>query len=460
ALRTEGAVSYISAGWQLRHPPRAALALSPAPAVTGLAPDGPAALAGIEEGDRVARIGDRQIRSLRDAVAALALIGPQQPSVEVTLLSEGAERRVLLPLGPEAAAPAPQEPGECPHPAPVCLARQAVFPVTSFDPVGSAVRIAPDLLVTNRHVVGDRADAVVHTPDGPRGAEVLPSAYRGDLALLRVEGLPDGALILSPEPDAAGQQAAGQGPFFAIGADIARQEVRVFEPGGVIAPPAEGAALGRLHVSAHMQPGVSGGALVDAAGQLAGIATGGGEGRFEAIPLRDVPALLDGLDDPDAGAVHAALGAALVACAEALESWQPGSGERAPLAETCAGADNAGQLLEAGRLLAQSGAFAEGADLHARAVAQVPNSLNARLSLLVSLQLGGRFEEMLPHARRVMELAPDDPQALRFAIQAGVWGGDPALAEAGYTALLAADPRQAQAARRFIDDPPPAPPRR
>ena len=59
-----------------------------------------------------------------------------------------------------------------------------------------------------------------------------------------------------------------------------------------------------------------------------------------------------------------------------------------------------------------------------------------------------------------MQIAPDDPGALRFAIQSGVWGGDEVLAEEAYELLLTADPRQAQAARRFIDNAPPAPPRR
>ncbi|MEM9441757.1 MAG: hypothetical protein AAGA73_15030, partial [Pseudomonadota bacterium] len=55
------------------------------------------------------------------------------------------------------------------------------------------------------------------------------------------------------------------------------------------------------------------------------------------------------------------------------------------------------------------------------------------------------------------ELLPEDPQAQRFAIQSGVWGGDPDLADLAYERLLDADPRQAQAAKRFIDEPPPAP---
>jgi len=90
-------------------------------------------------------------------------------------------------------------------------------------------------------------------------------------------------------------------------------------------------------------------------------------------------------------------------------------------------------------------------------VGQVPNSINARMSLLVSLQLSGRFSEMTGHARWLLDIAPEDRQAIRFAIQSGVWGGDPSLAEEGYQAMQKVDPGQAIAARRFIDNAPPAP---
>ena len=93
-----------------------------------------------------------------------------------------------------------------------------------------------------------------------------------------------------------------------MGADLARQEVRVFDPGGLIARPAQGAELGRIHVRARMQPGVSGGALVDERGELIGIAVGGGDGRFEAMPLKAVRALLDLSESAKADEVTLRLG--------------------------------------------------------------------------------------------------------------------------------------------------------
>ncbi len=462
-LLANGVVEYASAGWRLGQADPAQLRTKAGAVVRGLSPDGPAAKAVVQRGDLIRRIGSRPIRKPRDAVAALAVSAVPGTAVEVLLDRDGSERSVTLRFeeapSNKTTASSANEQGDCSYAAAICQMRQAVFPISSFDPIASATRIAPTLLVTNRHVIADQKTAVVHTPSGPREAHVVPSAYRGDLVLLEVDGLPADGFVpaLDEAPTSSGQS------YFAIGADVARQAIRVFDPGTLIAGPAEGAAFGRLHVTSRMQPGVSGGALVDEAGRLAGIAVGGGEGRYEAIPASDLAVLLALRKARDVAAEHAKLGSSFAACAALLDQYEGQRPDEAGAAEIlgeCGAADNHGQLLRSGRVFARSGFFAEAAQLHGRAAEKVPNSINARVSLLVSLQLGGRFEDMIPHARWLMEMASDDPRALRFGVQAGVWGGDTDLAEAAYQRLLEADPRQAQAARRFIDDAPPAPPKR
>ena len=110
--------------------------------------------------------------------------------------------------------------------------------------------------------------------------------------------------------------------------------------------------------------------------------------------------------------------------------------------------------------LVLGGAFDDAIAMHASVVEETPNSVNARISLLTSLQLAGRIDAMTPHARWLFDAAPDDPRSLRYGVQVGVWGGAPDLAEAAYARLEQVDPRQADAARRFIDYPPPRPPDR
>ena len=461
ALLADGKASYPSPGWRLDVPRRNQLAHLAAPIVAALQVGGPAEEAGVRKGDLVVAVGERRTRSPRDAESALAVLPESARAVELTILRGNAELKVALPLRSgaiiESGAVSPQaRHGDCPHPAAVCIMRQAVFPVSSFDPLASATRIAPKLLVTNRHVVGDRMDAVVHTPDGPRDAEVIASDYVGDLVLLGVDGLPDDGHVPT-----LNDSAVETAQLYVVGADVTHQEVRVLDPGTLIAGPAESAELGRIHVTAQMQPGFSGGALVDESGSLLGIAVGGGDGRYEAIPLTQVARLIDGRNSDAAPELTEWLGRAFANCADQINASEGGAQiEPQAFVDICSTAINQGQLLEAGRMLAKSGSYDGAAMLHGQAVRQTPNSINARLSLLASMQLAARFEDMIEHAQWLIGMAPDDPRALRIAIQSGVWGDVPELAEEAYLLLLDADPRQARAARRFIDSAPPAPPRR
>lgn len=474
-LQEKGRVDYVSAGWRLAPLERRMLSRIAGAMIAEVSGDGPAAASGFKKGDILLSIGARRVRKPRDAMAALALarVGDE---VEATFLRDGRRQTKTLifdaaSLAPSAepvsapvtgAAPAPSAPSvpaaDCPHPAAVCDARRLVFPVSSYYPLASAVRIGPDLLVTNRHVLGDRFDAQVMTPSGPLEARAISSAYPGDLILLQVNDLP---------PDWPIAEFAGEvvenAALYAIGADPRLRLTRVFAPGALLRGPADGAPLGRLHVSAAMRPGVSGGALVNAEGLLVGVAVGGGDGRFEAIPAAEIIRLLELREDGDAQDVQERLGGAFARCDAGVVTLREGGRGAEPgdgLTEVCLEADNLGQLLEAGRAYGLAGDVVGAVRLHEAAAAQAPNSTGARLSLLTSLQLAGRFEEMLPHARWALEAEPANPLALRFAIQSGVWGGDPDLAEAGYAKLEAVDARQAGAARRFIDAPPPAPPRR
>ncbi|RIA56856.1 trypsin-like peptidase domain-containing protein [Dichotomicrobium thermohalophilum] len=458
-LRDDGTVERVSPGWRLSNLSREAQAEVAGVRVVQVAEDGVASGAGVEPGDIIQRIGPRRIQSVKDAIAALALVRPGEKT-HVTLLREGERRQVTLSFGAREARAA-TEASECPHPEPVCAVRAAVFRIKSFDPEASAVRIAPDLLVTNRHVVGDRADVTVFTSGGELKGRVVPSAYRGDLALVQVKGLPRDAAVLDIDGERATADASR---YYAVGADANREKVRVFAPGKLNLGPSDGAPFGRVHVSAAMRPGVSGGALVDETGRLVGIVVGGGEGRNEAMPVREVVELLALRDAAEAGTVQAELGGALVRCAAALDEAEEAPPNAwlskdtlASIREDCRASENPGQFLRAGRLLATAGERDAAIAFMQAAVDRVPHSLNARISLLVALQLAGRFEQMVDHARWVMEVLPADPQALRFAIQAGVWGGDNRLAETAYGKLKQVDPRQAEAARRFIDNAPPAP---
>ncbi|MFQ5773651.1 MAG: trypsin-like peptidase domain-containing protein [Kiloniellaceae bacterium] len=337
----------------------------------------------------------------------------------------------------------------CAAPAPVCAARDAVFAVSAFDPLASAVRIGPDLLVTNRHVVADAARAVLVLRDGRRiEAEVVPSAYAGDLALLRAAGL-------DPGPALAPAEAAPGGALYTVAADAAGGRVRVYPPGRPIVGPAPGKPLARLHHSAPSEPGNSGGALLDAAGRLVGIVSAGGQGRYEAIPAARVAALR-AESGPAYRDADRRLGAAYRACIEALDRAErggPGLDEaRAQALQRACGASGNRQLFDlAAQALGRAGRLARSQAMFERALEQDPHALNARIGLVVTLHLARRYGAAVAHASWLLDVLPEDRQVLRLAVVSGKWGGAPGLAERALALLEAHHPLLAPSARRFLD---------
>ncbi len=346
----------------------------------------------------------------------------------------------------------------CRQPSPVCEARGAVFPISAFDPVASAVRIGEDELLTTRHAIADEPSVRVFPPDGPPlEARAVPSAYKGDIVLLRVEGLPPGP-ILTPG------RIVAEADLYTVGADVTYNAIRAYPPGRTLLPPADGLPLARLHHTAYSQPGNSGGALVDGEGRLVGIVASGGDGRFEAVPI----AALKDLRQQSGEAFRAAsdeIAVAIRTCTLALEDLRGRRGalsaaQTAAVAEACRATgnrqyfDNAAQAFGMRRDIDRSVALFEAS------LAQDPHALNARLGLAVTFHLAGRYEEELEHLRFLTKHIPNDPQVIRLSIQAGVWGGAPGVAEAAFERLQATNPNMVEAARRFLDNPPPRPPRR
>ena len=272
--------------------------------------------------------------------------------------------------------------------------------------------------------------------------------------LLAAPGLTDAPPVaLGPPPGPAVD-------LHTVAADVGRGRIRVYKAGRVLRPPAAGKPLARLHHTAPSQPGNSGGALVDAMGRLVGIVTSGGEGRFEAIPAREITRL-EALSGPAHGAAHARTGRATRQCTEAVDAAGASRQQMAPahiqfITERCRASNNRQLLDLAGQALGRRGHFAESAALFEAALEQDPNALNTRLGLVVTLHLARRYTDELPHLRFLIDVLPRDVQVLRFAIQAGTWGGDKALAAKGVELLKRHHPRLAPLAERFMQAPPPA----
>ncbi len=360
---------------------------------------------------------------------------------------------MVVALGLLAGGPLPAQEAACTAPAPVCAARGAVFAIESaFEPLASATRIGPDLLVTNRHAMADGTRAEVRLADGRTlAAEVVPSAYPGDLVLLRVKGLSEGP-VLTPGAENPGAT------LYVIGFDIARRRVRVFAPGHLVLAPAPGYPLARLYHSAGSQFGTSGGALVDGAGRLAGIVASGGEGRNEAIPAAAIAALLAETGPAQAEATRLR-GAATRACIEALERASARLAARLAetLAETlerrCPESGNRQLLDLAAQAFGRAGRHGRAIALFERALAEDPNAINARIGLALTLQLARHYDVAAPHLSRLLDVLPDNLQVLRMATLSGKLGGDAALGDRALALIETHHPLIAPSTRKFLGRP-------
>ena len=345
----------------------------------------------------------------------------------------------------------------CKAPEAVCEVRQSVFQIsTSFVPYGSAVRIATDLLVTNRHLVADAATAKVHLPGGEViEGSVVPTSYRGDLILVRAP-LPDGPIVTLSRGE-AGQK------LFSVGYDLSRKTVNAYAPGVLLVPRAPGKPFARLHHTAYTQPGNSGGALVDAKGELVGIAASGGEGRFEAVPADQIE-ILKAESSENHADVSAKIGGAYRLCRAALDKTSMMRGPvpdllLSEMVSDCQESENRQFMDLAGQLLGRARKFDQSIKLFGTSLARDPNAVNTRLSLVATLHYAGRASEELPHIRWLLKVIPSEPLLLRYAVQAAKWNGDQALIKDVIELIETHDPRQLQAAKNFIERGPSSPPR-
>ena len=348
----------------------------------------------------------------------------------------------------------PAQAQTCTAPRPVCKAAESVVMISSFEPIGSAVVIGEGLLVTNRHMVADNPAAKIMLSDGTEvEARVAPTDYPGDLIGLVAAGVTAPVLAHNEHPTL-------ETDLYVIGFDVGRQAIRVYRPGRLIVKRAD-TPLARLHHDARSLPGNSGGALVDAEGRLVGIAASGGEGRNEAIAVTEIKRL-QAATAP--GKVEASLliGRAYVRCVESLDRVRQ---TRDPLTndiaieieEACLATSNRQLMDEAGKIFGTRRDLTRALTMLEASHRMDPNAPNTLISLAVTYHIAGKFRNEIPLLYRMLEFMPRDPQILRLALQAGVWGGDQDLADRAMKTIETELPQMAPPARRFYDDPPPPP---
>jgi hypothetical protein len=146
--------------------------------------------------------------------------------------------------------------------------------------------VAPDLLVTNRHVIQSCAAVDVYTSEGKRLAQVQATDAAVDLALLRVPGLRGTPVRLrTPRTIRLGET------VFVFGFPLSGSLTSGgnFTSGLVSGLRGLHDAPGDIQITAPVQPGNSGGPLLDAAGQVIGVVKAKLDAMKAAKAIGDIP---------------------------------------------------------------------------------------------------------------------------------------------------------------------------
>jgi hypothetical protein len=133
---------------------------------------------------------------------------------------------------------------------------------------GTAFSVAPQLLVTNHHVISGCSKLSVVTPEGRRAASVVSSEASIDLALLRVFGMRGAvANLRTPRSVALGETVSVFG--FPLAGTLSSSGN--FTGGLVSSLQGLRNAAGEIQITAPVQPGNSGGPVLDASGLVVGV---------------------------------------------------------------------------------------------------------------------------------------------------------------------------------------------
>jgi len=168
----------------------------------------------------------------------------------------------------------------------VAVLATATFGASAQVSSGTGFSVAPQILVTNEHVIADCVSIEVIAADGRRKAAVLDMDVQNDLALLRVVGLRGPtARLRNPRNVRLGE------PVMVFGFPLAGSlsSGGNFTSGLVSALRGLRDAAGELQITSPVQPGNSGGPLLDSGGLVIGVVQAKLDALRSAIATGDIP---------------------------------------------------------------------------------------------------------------------------------------------------------------------------
>ncbi len=168
----------------------------------------------------------------------------------------------------------------------VALAIASFPPAIAAQVSGTAFAVAPGLLVTNQHVIADCRSIEAVVADARRSGSIVDADKQIDLALLRVSGLTGETARLRRGGNIRLGEAVYVFGFPLVGALSSSGN---FTSGLVSALRGLNDAPGALQITAPVQPGNSGGPLIDNSGLVIGVVRAKLDAIRAAMATGDIP---------------------------------------------------------------------------------------------------------------------------------------------------------------------------
>ena len=202
----------------------------------------------------------------------------------------------------KAAAPEDPEPSTPPLEEMVRLVTPAIVQVETPGNRGTAFFVGPDTLITNVHVVGPSHTVTIRRSSGASSeARVQTRSSQFDIAVLKVFNPEPGQAVIRLGSAAAAQ--SGQ-EVVAIGSALGTLQNTVTR--GIVSAVRQSGGATLVQTDAAVNPGNSGGPLLDRKGQAIGVTTMGYSGRQGlnfAVAAEHVQAVLEGRADGGSSSV-------------------------------------------------------------------------------------------------------------------------------------------------------------
>ena len=330
----------------------------------------------------------------------------------------------------------------------VCDWKRKVVAIKTPTMVASGVMLSNKLVVTNRHVIEDSKTVLVRMPNKEivKGYSI-PNNHVADIAFI---SLTDEASDIEFDIDISKPKTA-----IMIAFDIGRNDIRIFEEKSIISYPEKNNPQARIHSFTRNLPGTSGGALVDTKGNLVGIIASGGGEYNEAVPASLLVSVYNQKGTENLNFYQN--GKAIRLCADALEEIKefkndPGNLLLTKIRKNCELSKNKFLFDMAGQALGKIGLVDDAIYFLEKSTNLDPKSPTSLHSLAVALHISKLYEKEILVLKKLLEFTPEDPQALRLAVQAAAFTKNKEFGEFAISLMEIHNPAAVSLARDFLNN--------